>query len=228
MSPFQFSLIAEALSKLLHREKEVRLIKGVKIANQTEITHVLFVDYVLMFRTGTISNIQNLEKVLRRYQEAKGMEINLGKSNLLHNNMDEEVITQANTLILITMSTIDKGFKYLGFQLKPNSYSTRDWMWLYKKIKNWISMWTNRFLSKGGRLVLLKAVLQSIPVYWASIAYIPKGILTKVRKNFLSFLWTTRKKRRDPIGEMDKISSPKVNRRLGDEESRALLQSIGS
>ena len=76
------------------------------------------------------------------------MEINLGKSNLLHNNMDEEVITQEKTLIPVTMSTIDEGFKYLGFQLKLNSYSTRDWMWLYKKIENKISMWTNRFLSK--------------------------------------------------------------------------------
>ena len=143
MSPFLFLLIAEVLRRLLHREKEVSLIKGVKISNQIELTHILFVDDVLMFGMGTISNIQNLEKVLRRYQEATGMEINLGKSNLLHNNMDEEVITQEKTLILVTISTIDEGFKYLGFQLKPNSYSTRDWMWLYKKIENMISMWKN-------------------------------------------------------------------------------------
>ena len=40
---------------------------------------------------------------------------------------------------------------------------------------------------------MLKAVLQSIPVYWASIAYIPKGILTKIRKLCFSFLWTASK-----------------------------------
>ena len=60
--PFLFLLIAEALSRLLHKEKEVRLIKGVKVAIQTKVTHVLFMDDVLMFGVGTFSNIQNLEK----------------------------------------------------------------------------------------------------------------------------------------------------------------------
>ena len=59
-----FLLIVEALSRLLHKEKEVRLIKGVKVANQIELTHVLLMDDVLMFGVGTLSNIQNLEKVL--------------------------------------------------------------------------------------------------------------------------------------------------------------------
>ena len=66
-------------------------------------------------------------------------------------------------------------------------------MWLYKKIENRINIWENRSLSRGGRLILLKAVLQSIIVYWASIAYIPKGILTKIRKLCFSFLSTTNK-----------------------------------
>ena len=72
---------------------------------------------------------------------------------------------------------MSEGFKYLGFVLKPNAYSFKDWMWLYKNIEGRIGCWTNKFLSIGGRLVLLKAILQSIPVYWATIAYILKGIL---------------------------------------------------
>ena len=41
--------------------------------------------------------------------------------------------------------------------------------------------------------MLLKDVLQRIPVYWDTIAYIPKGILQKNRKRFFSFIWTTTK-----------------------------------
>ena len=86
---------------------------------------------------------------------------------------------------------MDEGFKYLGFVLNPNAYSFEYWMWLYKKIEGRIGCWTYKFLSRGGRLVLLKAVLQSIPVYWATIAYIPKGILQKLRKIFFSFIWSS-------------------------------------
>ena len=86
------------------------MIKGVKVSNQTELTHVLFIDDVLMFVVGTFSNIQNLEKVLKNYQVATSMEINLEKSKLLHNNMDEEVITQVRALIPVSLSQVDEGF----------------------------------------------------------------------------------------------------------------------
>ena len=69
------------------------MIKGVEFSNQTNITHVLFMDDVLMFGVGTFNNIHNLNKVLKNYQLTTGMEINLEKSKLSHNNMNEEVIT---------------------------------------------------------------------------------------------------------------------------------------
>ena len=90
------------------------------------------------------------------------------------------------------LKPLSEGFKYLGFLLKPNAYSFKDWIWLYKKIEGKIGCWENKFLSRGGRLVLLKVVLQSIHVYWALIAYIPKGILQKIRF-FFSFLWSASK-----------------------------------
>ena len=126
------------------------MIKGVKVANQIEITHVLFVDDVLMFGDGTFSNIQNLVKVLKSYQRATRMEINLEKSKLYQNCINEEVLTKERELIPMPISPLNEGFKYLGFKLKPNAYSSQDWVWLYKKIESRVSMWTNRFLSRGG------------------------------------------------------------------------------
>ena len=56
----------------------------------------------------------------------------------------------------------------------------------------------------------MKEVLHSIPVYWASIAYIPKGILTKIRKMCFSFLWTTSKKSEGiPLAKWKFIAKPK-------------------
>jgi len=191
LSPFLFLLVAESLSGSIHNAMEERRIKGVRIDNQIELTHVLFVDDVLMFGEGTLGN---LVEVLDNYQSATGMEINLEKSKLSHNKVQEELLTQAKEIIPISTTPLLEGFKYAGFQLKPNAYSCKDWEWLYKKIENRVSMWTNIFLSRERHLVLLKAVLQSILVYWALISYMPKGILSRIRKKWLSFLWTPRKK----------------------------------
>jgi hypothetical protein len=40
-----------------------------------------------------------------------------------------------------------------------------------------------------GRLILVKSVLEAISVYWMSLAWIPKGILGKVRHTCFRFLW---------------------------------------
>ena len=83
-------------------------------------------------------------------------------------------------------------------------------MWLYKKIEGRIGCSTNKFLSRGGRLVLLKKVLQSILIYCTTIAYIPKGILQKLRKNFFSFIWpTNRNSEGIPPGKWQVLASPK-------------------
>ena len=72
------------------------------------------------------------------------------------------------------------------------------------------SAWENRFLSRGGRVVLIKVVLQNIAVYWDSIVYIPKGILTKIKKKCFSFLWTASKQSEGiPLEKWTNIALPK-------------------
>jgi hypothetical protein len=38
-------------------------------------------------------------------------------------------------------------------------------------------------------LVLIKSLLEAIPIYWQTLAHIPKGILEKIRKFCFNFLW---------------------------------------
>lgn len=64
-----------------------------------------------------------------------------------------------------------------------------------KKIKNRISCRRFKWLSIGGKLTLKKIVLESIQVYWLSLAQVPKGILDAIRKSCFSFLWKRNKKK---------------------------------
>ena len=57
-----------------------------------------------------------------------------------------------------------------------------------KRIKNWSFRW----LSKGGKLTLVKYALEAIPVYWMHF-WIPLGIIEKIRKLFFNFLWSGNK-----------------------------------
>ena len=78
--------------------------------------------------------------------------------------------------------------KYLGFYLKPCKYMLKDWDWLITKVEKRIKNWSFKWLSKVGKLILVKAVLAAIPVYWMHF-WIPVGILERIRKICFKFLW---------------------------------------
>ena len=84
---------------------------------------------------------------------------------------------------------LDAGLKYLGFHLKPNAYRKSDWSWMLSKVEKHIGAWSHRWLSRAGRLVLVKAVLEAMLVYWMVLIWIPKGVLDKIRRLCFSFLW---------------------------------------
>ena len=87
------------------------------------------------------------------------------------------------------MKHIDKGFKYLGYFLRPTNYGTKDWRWLVKRFKKKISLWSYRLLTLGSIITHIKAVLTGLPIYWFSLAKIPKAILNHLRQCIFSFLW---------------------------------------
>lgn len=57
------------------------------------------------------------------------------------------------------------------------------------KVEKRIYEWCNGWLSRVGRLVLVKSVLESMPVYWASLAWNPNSILGRIKQASFGFRW---------------------------------------
>jgi hypothetical protein len=127
---------------------------------------------------------------------------------------------------LVSPPKQDSGFKYLGFHLKANGYVKRDWLWLVTKIEKKINSWCNRWLSKESRLVLLKSVLEAIPIYWITLTWVPKGILNKIISSLsiplvklqLSILFST--------CSLERIFPPKGGGGLGTKKHSSILSGL--
>jgi hypothetical protein len=74
--------------------------------------------------------------------------------------------------------------------LKPGAKNSEDWRWLVAKFERKIGYWCNKWLSLGGRYVLVNSVLQSLSVFWMSMERIPCFILTNLRRLSFNFLWS--------------------------------------
>jgi len=140
------------------------------------------------------------------------MDINCQKSRFLAHNIDPSLEQRIQLAFNIQFINIEEGMKYLGFYLKPNCYRVADWNWMIQKIEKIISNWTLRCLSLGGRMVLEKSVLQSIPMYWLNLAKILASILHKIHQLMATFIWRGANKATCfHLTKWKNIASPKEN-----------------
>jgi magnesium-transporting ATPase (P-type) len=58
--------------------------------------------------------------------------------------------------------------------------NNKDWKIIEEHIEKKLSSWKGKYLSVGGRLVLINLVLSSLPMFMLSFFKIPKGVLKKI------------------------------------------------
>jgi hypothetical protein len=114
----------------LHKAKSTGSFRGIKISHGFYITHLIFVDDILIFCNGTRQDIGKLCDGLSLFKQATGMEINEQNSSITFSSMDEDEILYCLERLPFQVLDIDEGMKYLGFLLKPNDYRKTDWWWL--------------------------------------------------------------------------------------------------
>ena len=63
------------------------------------------------------------------------------------------------------MRELGDGMAYLGYFFKPNDHQRDDWIWLLKKVDLRIDNWCYMWLYLGGKLSLVKSILERSPTY---------------------------------------------------------------
>ena len=65
----------------------------------------------------------------------------------------------------------------------------QDWHPVIEKVESRLAGWRAHLLSRGGRLVLLKAVLAAIPTYFMAIFKMPVGVRWWLEQMMRGFFW---------------------------------------
>jgi len=172
----------EALSRLIISAKREGSIRGLKITDECYLTHLLFVDDVLILLDGSIQDTTTFNRILGLFTHAMGMEVNRSKSTITLVDTSVNESYSASQVFPYTTQPLDRGLKYLGYWLKPTSQKIADWVWLVTKVEKRLSCWSYRYLSRAGRLTLIKSVLEATPVFWMALAWIPRNILAKLQQ----------------------------------------------
>lgn len=121
-----------------------------------------------------------LEIILNDFAAAIGLQINFQKTTFLALNVDPNTAKSMDADLQTTLSIFPQ--TYLGLSLCPIKLPSTAFQPIIDMFDRYLSGWTALPLTKGGRLVLLSAVLDSLPTYFMGSFLLPKLLIERLDK----------------------------------------------
>jgi hypothetical protein len=189
LSPYLFILVTEGLSTLIKKSVARGDLHGVKICRGAPpASHLLFADDCFLFCRSNLDETRHLMSILKTYEEASGQEINLTKSEVFFSrNLSMEA--QEDLSRLMGVRHVLGTRKYLGLPSLIGRKKKDTFPFIKDRIWKRINSWRGRALSKAGKEIMIKSVLQAIPSYVMSIYLLPESTIKEIERMINSFWW---------------------------------------
>ena len=139
--------------------------------------HILFADNTILFCDANEEQILHVRMLLLCFQAVTGLRVNALKSEMVPIREIPNVHVLAEIL----------GCR-IGYLPMPHKFPTI-WNPILEKIERKLAGWKKMYLSKCGRLTLLKSTLSSLPTYFLSLFTIPTHVANKIERLQRDFLW---------------------------------------
>jgi hypothetical protein len=88
LSPLLLLLVVEFFSRLMKKAMEAGTFHGIKVASETIISHLFFLDDVLILGIGNFEDWMAFQSILTKFCLATGMDVNCHKLCFLAQNID--------------------------------------------------------------------------------------------------------------------------------------------
>ncbi|RVW92408.1 putative ribonuclease H protein [Vitis vinifera] len=187
LSPYLFVMGMEVLSVLIRRAMEGGFISRCNIqrgrGRAIHITHLLFADDTIVFCEAKKEHLTHLSWILFWFEAASGLRINLAKSEIISIGEVDEMAVQLGCRVGQLPAV------HLGLPLGAPNKAVSGWDGVEEKVRRRLVLWKRQYISKGGRITLIKSTMTNMPVYQMSLFRMPKSVARRLEKLQRDFLW---------------------------------------
>ena len=114
------------------------------------------------------------------FLDFSGLRLNRAKSTFVGFGLSEEEMSSCSQILATPIGVLP--IRYLGVPLVDRRLRIQDWQPIIEKVET-------RLGGRRARLILLKAVLVAIPIYYMSIFMMPVSVRRRLEKIMRRFLW---------------------------------------
>ena len=166
LSSMLFLVMMEVFNKMMKKAEGAGLLRGFRANGRRGggvcVLHLLFADDMILFCDADVEQFLYVQMLLC-FQAVTGLKVNVLKSEMVPIGEVPNIHVLAEILGCRIESL---PMTYLGMLLGASHKSPTIWNPILEKIERKLAGWKKMYLSKGGRLTLLKSTLSSLPTYF--------------------------------------------------------------
>jgi hypothetical protein len=212
LSPLLFVEGADLLQSLVNKAFHDGILSA-PIPVGEDFPIIQYADDTLVVLPTNESDVIVFKEILNQYAAFTGLKVNFHKSSLILINISPEEATHLAQLFECQQASMP--FTYLGLPMGTTKPTIRDLSPLVDRIERRLTA-TSSFLSYGDRLVLVNAVLSSLPTYYLLSVMIPVGLLEVIDRARRHCLWRKNDKEKvHSLAAWDMVCRPKKKGGLG-------------
>jgi hypothetical protein len=183
LSPYLFLIVADILQQLVKQDGVLQH----PLVDWRPPLVLQYADDTLIILRAETGAAERLKGILDDFAAATGLVINFSKSTLVPMSMDPELLSSAAQVL----GCVVEGFPqtYLGLPLSCNKLALEAFAPLIAKADKYLSGWKALLLSPAGRLVLVNAVLDSLPTHAMAVLQLPPVVVAALDALRRAFLW---------------------------------------
>ncbi|GKA80136.1 hypothetical protein Tco_0786732 [Tanacetum coccineum] len=189
LSPYLFTLVMEILTLMLHRRvRNTSLYTYYRYCSKLKLINLCFADDLFLFAHGDVGSASIIKDALEEFNDASGLISSLPKSTTYFCNVLNHV-----KLYILNILPFEEGqlpVKYLGVPLVSSRLMFKDCKELIEKVQSRVQDWKNKSHSAAGRLQLVKSVISSMHIYWASVFVLPSRVLLDIEQIMIGWAWS--------------------------------------
>lgn len=189
LSSYLFTIVMEHCTCLMDAAVHSWKIDPVSRFVSSHVSHLIYVDDLLVFLRPSSRSILHLLKILDEFGRMSSMQINKDKCHAFFNKTCSAKDTWKQ---LLQMDEGTLPVRYLGTPLHISYAKFSNCTGLLQSIQYRLEGWKAQLLSSGGRIELVRVMINAIIMLWFQTILLPMKCIRKIEKLCANFVWRGR------------------------------------